>query len=856
MTSRTLYGSNVASTTLPSAGKLATTTGGSETDSYVLPATNTTGYLEAHAISGAPGTVYSNSPPAPTGYGWLYDSTALEGQTITAGNWSVSVTLSDNNGAGTILNATILIRFYKRSSAGIYTPIGSIPFSGQTLHSKTTYALPATDMPGMSFSTGDKLYVDLFVYGRWTNGGTDYLFCYESNSGTAGVASDMQITTPDYNTNAPTGKATLAIGNNPVIFLEDDQFSHNRVLDDRKRFQVNVVDYTGTLHFPYSAQIVLTDASRGVIFSGYIMDDQETPIYPGGGINHQLDCIDKRFLADKRTTQRVYTEPTPAGKIVIDMVDDTLAAEGVIANYGLRYETTQADLNQGELTSVVSTNNVGDGDLELVSSASVSETYNSVAQWNTGTLSSVQANSGGDLSLIGQIRNWDDGNKSNQTLYGFGSPTDGISSGQYFLTCTANSETRSRQDYAGTWAAPFTIEVDATIVGDVPRTGFTYLTTGWVNDDNSYAYALEFHDTDISLRRGTNGSAGSSVALASYSFSPKLADGTYRLRVVVSGSTHTVYVNGTQYLSVSDGTYTTAGYIALRNRNTEPSVSITFDYDNFGIMKALSGTWTGPSTSINSVSTIASSTITWDTSLSTGGTVTVQTSIDGGSTYQTCTSGGVIPGLAAGASGTGKSVIVKVTLANTTTATMPDIRNLQWTVQGGYTSSGTRSTAPLGIDTMVRANQSGLGTSADGQTYTKVGTGTDAISGDEATITNTTGDVHEVLGSNTYTDEDGTVRFQLSASTISAGIELRYVDSNNFYRFSANTTTLTLLKKVLGTTTTIKTASVSLSTGVWYRMRFRIVGFGPASLYGNVWADGTIEPTLVSPFTWSITATD
>jgi len=654
--------------------------------------------------------------------------------------------------------------------------------------------------------------------------------------------------------------ATLTIGGSQVTFLEDSQFRITRQVDERKRFTVNIIDYTGTLHFTVGAQIVITDPTLGILFSGYLYDDQETPIYPTGGINHQLDCIDKHYLADKRTTQRAYTQPTSAGKIVIDMVNDTLSAEGVVANYGLRYDTTQADFARGTLTNVVSTNNVGDGDLELPGSSSVSKTYNSVAQWNTGTLSSVQANSGGDISPIGSSRNWNDGNKSNQTHYGNGTPSDQVpTSGSYANTyglhCDKTSEVRSRLDFAGTWS-DFTVVVDVFLEASNFIHSFTYRTTGWVNADNSYAYAVEFTNAGISLRVGTNGSAGSSTIIGSYTFTTQPNIGNwYTLKAVVSGSSHTIYLNGTQYINVTDGTFTAAGYIGLRNRNVYSS-GVWQYFDNFGIDAATTGTWTAPSISINSVSTIASSTITWDTSLSTGGTVTVQTSIDGGSTYQTCTSGGIIPGLTNGSSGTGKSVIVKVTLSTTTPTVMPDIRNLQWSVQGGYVSSGTRSTAPLGIDNMQRANQTGFGTAADGQTYTKVGTGTDAISGNEATITKTTGDVHEALGSNTYTDEDGTVRFQLSASTISAGIELRYVDSNNFYRFQANTTTLTLLKKVLGSTTIIKTASVSLSAGVWYRMRFRIVGFGPANLYGNVWPDGTIEPTLVSPFTWSVTATD
>jgi len=308
-----------------------------------------------------------------------------------------------------------------------------------------------------------------------------------------------------------------------------------------------------------------------------------------------------------------------------------------------------------------------------------------------------------------------------------------------------------------------------------------------------------------------------------------------------------------QYLSVSDSTYTAAAYLALRNRNGETSVSITDQFDNFGVMQAKSGTWTGPSTSIGSITTIASSIITWDPSLSQGGVIKVETSTDGGTTWKTAANGGPIIGLTQGSSGSGKNVRVRVTLSTTTTATMPNIRKLQWAVLGGYLSGGNRTNLPLAIDYMDRANQSGLGTADDGQTYTKVGTGTDAISSNEATVTNTTGDVYEKLGGKTAGDSEDSTRFQLSASTMKAGVMLRYTDANNWYALVATTTTLTLVKSRNGVQTTLATATVSLSVATYYRMRLRAVGYFPVQLSGRFWTDGVAEP-ITSPF--QVTATD
>ena len=107
------------------------------------------------------------------------------------------------------------------------------------------------------------------------------------------------------------------------------------------------------------------------------------------------------------------------------------------------------------------------------------------------------------------------------------------------------------------------------------------------------------------------------------------------------------------------------------------------------------------------------------------------------------------------------------------------------------------------------------------------------------------------LGSGTGTDLDATVRFLLSASSISGGIELRYSGASSYYRLAASTTLLSIIKNTGGGAITLAFTSLSLSTGTWYHMRFRTTGSAPVSLQGRVWADGTTEPT-----TWTLTASD
>jgi hypothetical protein len=197
MTALTLYGSSIASTTLTTADQFATTTGGTETSKTTSVASAAgNGYLEVLSQGGS-GTIYT-SIPAPTGRGWLFDVTTLEGQTLASGNWSGSVGLADTAGSGPLLS--IIAREYKRSSAGVYTSIGTLTLSGPTITTtRTTFSLPSTSFASMAFATGDKLYVDLFIDANGWGG--DFIVNDVSNSTSAGVVNDMQIVSPGY---APT----------------------------------------------------------------------------------------------------------------------------------------------------------------------------------------------------------------------------------------------------------------------------------------------------------------------------------------------------------------------------------------------------------------------------------------------------------------------------------------------------------------------------------------------------------------------------------------------------------------------------------------------------------------------------
>src|SRR5216683_342534 len=221
-----------------------------------------------------------------------------------------------------------------------------------------------------------------------------------------------------------TAPVTLTIGGSPYVFIEDT-LTIKRKISEARRCQLTVLDYPGTAVFQYGEQITITDSTLGIRFAGFIIDDKldKSNVYPDPTVEHQLDCTDNMRIPAKRTSNRLYTTPTSAGKIVTDMIADVLASEGVATGYGVQSMTTTNDWNTGQLAGVTGAATTGDGDLELLSSSSLGTAYNSAAQWNTGTYTNTAAGSNQDISLIGQTRNWDNGVKTGQTLYGNGSPS-------------------------------------------------------------------------------------------------------------------------------------------------------------------------------------------------------------------------------------------------------------------------------------------------------------------------------------------------------------------------------------------------------------------------------------------------
>ncbi len=198
MTALTVNGSAVAATTLAAAGKLFNTTGGTSGSTSKKVGSGTL-FKQIFALGTSTNQTGVASIPAPTDagwHGWMWDVTTLEGQEIAEGTWTPTIHLL----ASTSTTVTPTVQWFKRSSAGVYTSIGSVAGSSIALTtSSQLLVFTAPSLPLMDFATGDKLMMWLWV--NQTAGGAtnSTISVVEATSGSsAGVASEAQTVTPGY----------------------------------------------------------------------------------------------------------------------------------------------------------------------------------------------------------------------------------------------------------------------------------------------------------------------------------------------------------------------------------------------------------------------------------------------------------------------------------------------------------------------------------------------------------------------------------------------------------------------------------------------------------------------------------
>lgn len=509
-------------------------------------------------------------------------------------------------------------------------------------------------------------------------------------------------------------------------------------------------------------------------------------------------------------------------------------------------------------------------------------TTDTQANWNAGTLTNTVALSSGDLVLNGYQQNWDAGGPiAFSNFYGLGVPTQYVLNRQLALQCNASGEVRSRQDYAGQWQN-FTVEADINLANTTDAYGIIYRTTGWQNNSNTYAYAAFLSGTTITLARGSNSSSGTGSATAISSIAVTLSAGnSHHFKVVVSGTNHKVYVDDILYINATDSTYTAAGYVGLLYYNNSTTVN-TGIFDNFGVCASLQGQRVAPSVSLASAGTLGNSLIQWYSTEPNSTSILIETSIDGGSTYQTCTNGGAIPNLTVGQSLSGVGVLVRATLNASNASIVPVLHGLTIWVQGAFSATGTRIGTPLNLVNVGRLGNSLVAWNANIPTNTTMSVSTSvdggityqSVASSGSPIPNLTTQPDPTIdtyASNTSANYTSTYRTGGSSATptfdtafsrllLSGGTNAlyvlnsptgisdvdviidmdesdaggcvwRYTDINNFYECvvcdassnSGSTNTLSVYRIASGARIVVATGSISFVRGVPHRIRITML---------------------------------
>lgn len=324
----------------------------------------------------------------------------------------------------------------------------------------------------------------------------------------------------------------------------------------------------------------------------------------------------------------------------------------------------------------------------------------------TGTLTNISNIASIGNQISGWKRNWDNGDLSNQTLYGDATsvPAQSIWYKALQLRIGTGFDVRSRLDFAGQWQ-DFVCEFDTQFPDtDSANYGLVYRTTGWQNNNDTYAYSAFLSNAGVAIGKGTNSSTGTgsftSLGSASITFT---AGNWYHVKVVVSGTSHKLYVDDVLYVNITDATYTATGYLGLRHYYNGASSRHSGYFDNFGVMtSAFSGTRVHPSLSLNACAVVTNSIIFWAADVPANTSLLIEASINGGSTYTACTNGAVIPGITPGSNMTGVSLLIRETYTTNNADYTPTLTGITALVVGNYSASGNRISPALSLANVGR----------------------------------------------------------------------------------------------------------------------------------------------------------
>jgi hypothetical protein len=315
----------------------------------------------------------------------------------------------------------------------------------------------------------------------------------------------------------------------------------------------------------------------------------------------------------------------------------------------------------------------------------------------TGTLTNCTSYSDG-LKTTGIYRNWNTPDISSQTLFGTLNPAQEENRKAFHIRVDSGGGVKSRFDFAGSWQN-FILEIDIQLMDSTTSNyGVLYRTTFWDNNADTGGYLAYIDPTHVGLGRGTNSATDTFTGIASVALTLTVG-AWYRMKIVVNGSSHKVFLNDVQYISVTDATFGATGNVGVRATNASGVRHSSF-FDNFGIVGyeadniSVSNRIT-PALALSGI--IADSRINWRADEPDTSDLLVESTLDNGVNWTACTNGGQIPSLASGYDATGKSLKIRTTMTNQAVNVPIALQGLSIFVLGQYSASGTRIAPPLDV---------------------------------------------------------------------------------------------------------------------------------------------------------------
>lgn len=207
-TALTVYGTNVAATTLTTAGKLVTAAGGtlSSCSSKIGTALN---FGQLYALSNANPWPSLGSIPNPAGVagGFLLDASTLDGQTIAAGTWTPEIRVRLSNATA---NVDFFIPIWKYDkNSGVFSFLWQPNSFGNSL--TNAFSFPTFNNPSeaaQSFEPGTFLYFEVWANINSSTTGASDTMIMTVCSDTGHI--DNSIITPGYDPTSSTSLSYIA----------------------------------------------------------------------------------------------------------------------------------------------------------------------------------------------------------------------------------------------------------------------------------------------------------------------------------------------------------------------------------------------------------------------------------------------------------------------------------------------------------------------------------------------------------------------------------------------------------------------------------------------------------------------